>query len=79
MTLGWLVPWDVNMCTSYSIWGEDSYFGGGGFLMENTNGKQSNFHSVSFDNVGGAFVSFDTFLVVNCPNKLSWYRQANNY
>ena len=26
-------------------------------------GKQLNFHDVSFDNVGGAFVSFDTFLV----------------
>ena len=29
-------------------------------------GKQLNFHDVSFDNVGGAFVSFDTFLVLQC-------------
>ena len=28
-----------------------------------SNGKQLNLHSVSFNNVGGAFVSFDTFLV----------------
>ena len=28
-------------------------------------GKQLNFHSVSFDNDSWAFVSFDTFLVVD--------------
>ena len=27
-----------------------------------------NLHSVSFDNVGGAFVSFDTFLVLFKPS-----------
>ena len=26
---------------------------------------ENNFHSVCFDNVGGAFVSLDTFLVFN--------------
>ena len=38
-----------------TFWGG---FGGGISI-----GKQLNFHDVSFDNVGGAFVSFDTFIV----------------
>ena len=57
MKLDAIVPWDVNMCTSYFNWG---IFHLGGIC----NGKQLNFLSVSFDNVGGAFVSFDTFLVM---------------
>ena len=33
-----------------------------------SNGKQLNFHSVSFDNIDRAFVPFDTFLVSHYLN-----------
>ena len=39
------------------IWGICSIF----YIIGICNGKQLNFH-ISYDNVGGAFVSFDTFL-----------------
>ena len=41
-------------CCSCLFWGDL-----GGISIE----KQMNFQSVSYDNVGGAFVLFDTFLV----------------
>ena len=66
MKLGWIVPWDVNMCTCYFNWGglkKKLLFILGGICGEFLFGKQLNFLCVSFDNVGGAFVSFDTFLV----------------
>ena len=69
MKLGWIVPWDVKMCTCYFNQGDFLDFfklfyfrgdwRGGGISI----GKQLNFHCVSVDNVGGAFVSFDKFLV----------------
>ena len=64
MKLGWVVPWDVNMCTCYFNWGDLKMLKlFRGDLWGISIGKQLNFHCVSFDNVGGAFVSFDTFLV----------------
>ena len=59
MKLGWIVPWDVNMCTCYLDSGDFNFFYFGGISI----GRQLNFHSVSFD-VGRAFVSYDTFLVM---------------
>ena len=67
MKLAWIVPWDVNMCTCYFNWRDFKFFyffiWGGGGMWGISIGKQLNFHCVSFDNVGEAFVSFDTFLV----------------
>ena len=71
MKLGWIVPWDVNMCTCYFNWGDLNFFKlFRGDLWGISIGKQLNFNCVSFDNVGGAFLSFDTFLVSKCPTEL---------
>ena len=66
MKLDWIVLWDLNMCTCYFNWGifKCLYFfilGGGG--VGNFYWKTIGFSLCQFDNVGGAFVSFGTFLV----------------
>ena len=53
------------MCTCYFNLGDLTFLTFfRGDLWGISIGKQLNFHCVSFDNVGGTFVSFDTFLVL---------------